>query len=518
MKEWFARVSLSITMIVSPRKTHAWCPFVIFLRLISNLSVIQKELEQLHRHYNIFLSCPSLLTMGSSNDDAIAGTAAADIFTMNDDTMLAFVIENAGDKHGKVVRMPKPTPVPLGKGKKNGTASKPEDTACALIRVLRAGVCNTDLEILQGYMGFTGVLGHEFVGIVEQVVVNKADDDTDDTDTNAAALQQEWIGKRVCGDINVACCDMDTCKVCRDADSNVGLHNGSCCSKMMARNHCPNRTVLGILKRNGCMAEYITLPIRNLHVVPDNVLDQTAVFAEPLAAACRIPEQGLINKGDKVAILGDGKLGLMIAEVVGRLYLDHCRERESESSGGGAASAEAYQRPIIFGKHQHKLDLVRQSGVETRLVSECRDQESTDGGHPTPSQHAGTFDVVIDATGSPGGLSLAASLCRPMGTLCLKSTCAAGEVFQAAPIVINELKVIGSRCGPIDKALELLGITHTCTTTANNSEEDSGGSTKKPLGVEKYITKTFTLAEAEEAIKCAAEKSTMKVQIICSER
>jgi threonine dehydrogenase-like Zn-dependent dehydrogenase len=359
------------------------------------------------------------------------------------------------------------------------------------------------LEILQGYMGFTGVLGHEFVGIVERVVTSG--DDGDDTLNNA--LQQEWIGQRVCGDINVACCDMDTCRVCRDADKDVDAsHNGSsCCSKKMARNHCPNRTVLGILKRNGCMAEYITLPIRNLHVVPDHVSDQTAVFAEPLAAACRIPEQGMIQTGDKVAILGDGKLGLMIAEVVGRLYLDHCRE----SSG---SSDEAYQRPILFGKHQHKLDLVQESGVETRHVSECQDQEDPNGGPAVESQHAGKFDVVIDATGSPGGLSLAASLCRPMGTLCLKSTCAAGEVFQAAPIVINELKVIGSRCGPIDKALELLGITHTAT------KEDSGGSTKKPLGVEKYITKTFTLAEAEDAIKCAAEKSTMKVQIICSER
>jgi threonine dehydrogenase-like Zn-dependent dehydrogenase len=233
----------------------------------------------------------------------------------------------------------------------------------------------------------------------------------------------------------------------------------------------------------------------------------------------------LIQKGDRVAILGDGKLGLMIAEVVGRLYL----ESESESDGDGEGDGEAAnQRPILFGKHQHKLDLVRESGVETRLVSECRDQEGSDGGPAVESPHAGKFDVVIDATGSPGGLALAASMCRPMGTLCLKSTCAAGEVFQAAPIVINELRVIGSRCGPIDKALELLGITHTCTnnnsssssssSSDKNSEEGSRGSTNNPLGVEKYITKTFALADAEDAIKCAAEKSTMKVQIICSER
>jgi threonine dehydrogenase-like Zn-dependent dehydrogenase len=414
--------------------------------------------------YNILSSFT--MSMSNSNDDGPSRTTGT-----GSDTMLAFAIESPGDKHGKVLRIPKPTP---------------EGPGFCLIQVLRAGVCNTDLEILQGYMGFTGVLGHEFVGIVRDV-------NGDDND-----LKQKWIGKRVCGDINVGC-DLTSCRVCQNAD------NLNACCPNMSRNHCPSRTVLGILKRNGTMAEFITLPVRNLHVVPDHVSDEVAVFAEPLAAACRIPEQGLIQydvrkSPDKVAILGDGKLGLMIAEVVGRQYLDHC--------DGTLSSSPTPQRPILFGKHQHKLDLVKDSGVDTRIVSECIDKEAFNG---VAALHAGKYDVVIDATGSPAGLSLAAGLCRPMGTLCLKSTCAAGELFQAAPFVIDELRVVGSRCGPIDKALDLLALT-------KDDGQHANGTTKKPLGVEKYITETFSLAQAEEAIKCAAEKSTMKVQIICSER
>jgi threonine dehydrogenase-like Zn-dependent dehydrogenase len=283
--------------------------------------------------------------------------------------MRAFSIVNPGDTEGKVVQIPKPVPEP----------------GFALVRVLRAGVCNTDLEILQGYMGFHGVLGHEFVGIVEDVnTIDGADDE----------LKHKWVGKRVCGDINVGCA---TCRVCTDADQ-----LDACCTKL-SRNHCPNRTVLGILNRNGTMAEYLTLPARNLHLVPDDVSDEVAVFAEPLAAACRIPEQGLVNynleRPDRVAILGDGKLGLMIAEVLGR---EHSRHELSSD------------KPILFGKHQHKLDLVKESGVDCKMVSECQDETAFNG---VAAEHAGKYDVVVDATGSPAGLSLAAGLCRPMGTL-----------------------------------------------------------------------------------------------------
>jgi len=229
--------------------------------------------------------------------------------------MMAFGIEKPGDTEAKIMRLPKPTL---------------EGPGYALIRVLRAGICNTDLELVKGYMGFTGVLGHEFVGVVEQV--------HDDED-------QEWVGKRVCGDINVGC---HSCRVCQG-------HFDSYCSQM-SRNHCPNRTVLGILKRNGAMAEYITLPVRNLHAVPDDMPDEVAVFAEPLAAACRIVEQGLISpqRDEKVAILGDGKLGLMIAEVVGREFLKH----------PGSIP------PVLFGKHAQKMNLVSDGGVQGLNVSE----------------------------------------------------------------------------------------------------------------------------------------------------
>jgi threonine dehydrogenase-like Zn-dependent dehydrogenase len=281
-------------------------------------------------------------------------------------TMLAFSVVSPGDTEGKVIQIPKPT---LERG-------------FALIKVLRAGVCNTDLEILQGYMGFQGVLGHEFVGVVEDI--EGADDE----------LTKKWVGKRVCGDINVGC---STCNVCKNSEKLDAR-----CSKM-SRNHCPNRSVLGILNRNGTMAEYLTLPVGNLHMVPDDIPDEVAVFSEPLAAACRIPEQGLVQyapeRPDRVAILGDGKLGLMIAEVLGREHSRH------ELSSG---------KPILFGRHQHKLDLVKDSGVECKLVSECQDEKAFNG---VAAAHAGKYDVVVDATGSPAGLLLAAGLCRPMGTL-----------------------------------------------------------------------------------------------------
>lgn len=284
--------------------------------------------------------------------------------------MLAFVIEKPGEK-GKVLEIPKPTP---GPGE-------------ALIQVLRAGVCNTDLEILQGYMGFTGVLGHEFVGRVVEV------------NTNDESVKQQWLGSRVCGDINVGC---SSCSVCQNSE-----HLDEKCSQM-SRNHCPTRTVLGILNKDGTMAEYLTLPVSNLHKVPDSVDNATAVFSEPLAAACRIVEQRLVSyeptRPDKVAILGDGKLGLMIAEVLGR---EHVRCL-------GSDDASTHPKPVLFGKHPHKLDFVKESGVDCRLVTEAIDDSSFNG---VSSQHAAKYDVVVDATGSPAGLKLAAGLCRPMGTL-----------------------------------------------------------------------------------------------------
>ncbi|CAM9915515.1 unnamed protein product [Discosporangium mesarthrocarpum] len=217
-------------------------------------------------------------------------------------TMRAFVVEPSppGASIGTVKDIPMPVPA-------HGEA---------LIKVLRAGVCNTDLEILAGYMGFEGVLGHEFVGIVESV-----------NGDEGAYL----VGKRVCGDINLAC---TKCSVCQGGGDR-------------ARNHCPNRTVLGILGKHGTYAEYLTLPCRNLHQVPDGVSDAEAVFAEPLAAACRIMEQGLAPPDTTAAVLGDGKLGLLIAEVLSRRRTSKARPHEE----GGEVGV------TIIGRHPEKMDL-----------------------------------------------------------------------------------------------------------------------------------------------------------------
>ena len=403
--------------------------------------------------------------------------------------MKGFVVSKAGDSHGSL-RDDLPIPTPL-----------PEE---ALVRVLRAGVCNTDLEILQGYMGFTGILGHEFVGVVTEV------------NSETPELKERWIGKRVCGDINVGCA---SCWVCANAPHDRNCAGGC---PQMSRNHCPNRTVLGILNKHGTMAEFLTLPLHNLHEVPDHVSDEVAVFAEPLAAACRIVEQNLVRykddlgrvPPDKVAILGDGKLGLMIAEVLGREHTVRLGKNNDNDSNNNndTINEEDFPRPILFGKHSHKLDLVRETaGVDCKPVADCIDASRFSG---VATDHEHRYDVVVDATGSPAGLKLAAGMCRPMGTLVLKSTCAAGtDGFNAAPLVIDELRVVGSRCGPIDRALELLAIPN----HGVGDEISSDSSCRvEPLNVEKYITKTFPLSEVEAAIRCAAERSTMKVQIVCS--
>eukprot|EP00929_Paragymnodinium_shiwhaense_P044559 TRINITY_DN22841_c0_g1_i1.p1 TRINITY_DN22841_c0_g1~~TRINITY_DN22841_c0_g1_i1.p1 ORF type:complete len:338 (-),score=51.22 TRINITY_DN22841_c0_g1_i1:155-1168(-) len=333
--------------------------------------------------------------------------------------MPCFVV--SGDT-ASIQEKPKPTP-------------GPEE---CLVRVLIAGVCNTDLEIMKGYMGFAGVVGHEFVGVCE----------------TAPAGHEALVGKRVVGEINLAC-RASSCGTCARKDDR-------------SRNHCPTRTVLGILFKDGTYAQYLTLPVHNLLVVPDNVTTENAAFAEPLAAACRITEQGLIAAGDKTAIVGDGKLGLLIAEVLGR-----------------HAAATGCPPPVLFGRHEAKMKLLSAASKVNAALADTALPEK-----------AGFFDVVVDATGSPAGLDLSRQLCRPMGTLVLKSTCAAGTEFNTAPFVIDELKVIGSRCGPFQPALDML----------------ASGLDLTPL-----IAKTFPLSEAAEAVKLAGTKGTMKVQLRVSD-
>ncbi|EIE23546.1 GroES-like protein [Coccomyxa subellipsoidea C-169] len=306
----------------------------------------------------------------------------------------------------------------------------------ASIRVIRAGVCSTDLEILKGYVpGYDHILGHEFVGVVE-----------------SCASRPQLEGKRVVGEINCAC-------------SGAEAHP----DPIFNRNHSPGRTVLGIIGRNGTMAEYLTLPVVNLHLVPDQITDKEACFAEPLAAACRIAEQQVSQKGDKVAVIGDGKLGLLVAQ---------------------ALVVQGHTGLVHFGKHEHKLSLVQGSSWE--VVDDS-----------TSSCHAQEFDVVVEASGSSQGITLASAMTRPMGTLILKSTCSALNdpdmpVWSniANDIVVNEKRLQGSRCGPFGPALEAL--------------QDAR---LKQL-LEKMVTQTFHISDGVKAIEKAQTKGVLKVQII----
>ena len=252
----------------------------------------------------------------------------------------------------------------------------------ALIRVKLAGICNTDIEIIRGYMGFTGILGHEFVGVVE------------------ACEDATWIGRRVVGEINIGC---DRCSACLR-----GLQR-----------HCPHRNVLGILNKDGAMAEYVTLPVKNLHAVPDSISDQQAVFTEPLAAACEIAEQIHLQPDTEALVIGDGKLGLLIAQVLKHFGL----------------------RVSLLGKHENKLQLARKWGIIATM------DEKTLAPH---------FPMVVEATGSPSAFDLAIRKTQPRGKMILKSTYAGNLTTNLAPVVIHEIEVVGSRCGRFEPAMELL--------------------------------------------------------------
>lgn len=257
------------------------------------------------------------------------------------------------------------------------------------IRTLLAGICNTDLEILRGYAGFQGVPGHEFVGLVDEV-----NDEGQDIDPTSI------LGQRVVGEINAGCGTCETCRAGR-------------------RSHCPTRTALGIRGRDGVLADYFLLPRANLHAVPDAIPDEVAVFVEPLAAACRILEQVHLGPSQRVVVLGDGKLGLLVAQVL----------------------ALTGSRLTVLGRHPDKLSILARRGIETRMDG----QELTGGA-----------DVVIECTGQPGGLAAARNLLRPAGTLILKSTYHGMVEVDFSALVVDEIQVIGSRCGPFAPALRLL--------------------------------------------------------------
>ncbi len=289
----------------------------------------------------------------------------------------------------------------------------------ALVRVLEAGICNTDLEIVKGYMDFRGVPGHEFVGIVEE------------------AENRALPGKRVVGEINCSC---ERCELCLAGKAR----------------HCPNRTVLGIQERDGAFAEYLTLPERNLHAVPAGISDDAAVFVEPLAAAFRILEQVMVHKDDTVIVLGDGKLGLLVAQVM------HTR----------------CDRVVLVGRHERKLAIARQFGIEPYLEGDLPDTR---------------VPIVVDCTGSRDGLSEAMRLAEPEGTVVVKSTVAEDSCFAVAPMVVNEVTVVGSRCGPFEPAIEALR--------------------RRDVVVEPLVSGRFGLNAGVEAFKEAIRRDVLKVII-----
>jgi threonine dehydrogenase-like Zn-dependent dehydrogenase len=305
----------------------------------------------------------------------------------------------------------------------------------ALVRVRLAGICNTDIEILRGYHGFQGIPGHEFVGEVAAVL------------GVSAGQRAEWVGRRVTGEINISCAAYGfrpVCQFCRR-----GL-----------KTHCARRTVLGIVNHDGAFAEYLALPLENLHRIPDSIGDEQAVFVEPLAAACEILDQVKVNNFREAAVLGDGKLAQLIARVL----------------------RTAIPRVVMYGKHLDKLSLARRAKIETKRVT---------GDASDLKRIKQMFPLVVEATGSPTGLTLGQHLSEPRGTLVLKSTFHGAEPVETWPIVVKEITVVGSRCGPFAKAIALLR---------------SGKVDPKPL-----ITRTFPLDKAPAAIQFAQKPDVMKV-------
>ena len=295
----------------------------------------------------------------------------------------------------------------------------PERGDEALIRVVLSGICNTDLEIARGYAGFKGTIGHEFVGVVEET------------------SDGSRLGQRVVGEINAGCGE---CALCRAGDPR----------------HCPQRTVLGIVGRDGAHAEMLRLPLENLLVVPDELVDEHAVFAEPLAAACGIMERAAISSDKNVAVIGDGKLGLLCAQAI---FL----------SGAPV---------LLIGKHQEKLRIAERRGIETTTSKKAAKRKRE-------------FDVVVEASGSATAFALAQDLLRPRGVLVLKSTFAGTTEIDAARLVVDEISVVGSRCGRFGPALDLLR--------------------KGAIDVDSLISEEYPLSDGVLAIERAGKKGVLKV-------
>ncbi len=291
--------------------------------------------------------------------------------------------------------------------------AKPDNAEEALVRVLVSGICNTDLEIARGYAGFNGTIGHEFVGVVQKT------------------------GQRVVGEINAGC---GKCELCRAGDPR----------------HCATRTVLGIVGRDGAHAEFLQLPAVNLIPVPDNIPDEHAAFTEPLAAACGILERVPITRDDRVAVIGDGKLGLLCAQVIAL---------------SGAPT-------LMIGKHETKLRIAARRGIETSTPKEA-------------AKRTRQFDIVVEASGSPSGFNLALDQVRPKGKLVLKSTFHGTTEINAARVVVDEISIVGSRCGRFAPAIDLLK--------------------RNAIDVDSLISEEYPLAKGVYAMKRARTRGVLKV-------
>jgi threonine dehydrogenase-like Zn-dependent dehydrogenase len=298
----------------------------------------------------------------------------------------------------------------------------------ALVKVELAGICSTDLHILRGYAGFAGTLGHEFVGLVEE------------------SPDLDLIGQRVVGEINAGC---DACDLCWAGDPR----------------HCAQRTVLGIEARDGAFAEYLSLPSENLLVIPEGVSDREAVFTEPLAAACEILDQVQIDASHRVAVIGDGKLGQLVARVLATTECDL----------------------TLIGKYEDKLRVAAEIGIKTERWSAKEDAaDSTNRRRSLP-----LYDFVVEASGAARGFDLALDLVKPRGTIVLKSTFNGAVPLEAWRIVVNEISIIGSRCGRFSRALELLAA--------------------HAVDVESLIADEYPLAKGVTAMEAAARPGTLKV-------
>jgi threonine dehydrogenase-like Zn-dependent dehydrogenase len=346
----------------------------------------------------------------------------------------------------------------------------------AVLEMIQVAICNTDIEITKGYTpGFDHILGHEGVGKVVEIIDTAASQE--ESKSSDVVCNAKYMNKRVVVEIN---CPTDSPKNEDCVPRCYTLQNNACAGRIYMRNHAPDRTVLGIIGRDGLMAERVVVPLDNCILVPDTVSDMEAAFCEPLSAAYRLVEQHVLEDATQVAVVGDGKLGLLVAHVLGQ----HVR------------NSSVKKNIVLFGRHERKMELVKKSVDERVVVESVEDIER---------RYGGMFDCVVEASGSGNAITMSVKLCRPMGTLVLKSTCSVDggqsqRVVQwseiANDVVVNEKVVVGSRCGPMDVGMDMLA----------SSEETRAF-------VASMVDRVYPLDDAIDAFRAASTKGSLKIQI-----